>query len=142
MVIAAEEESILTRPDNGVSTVLIPTVRESCYKVTSGNRSFLGSLSTFMPHNKHNARAPTVCKELWFHDGNIIIQAGNLVFKVFRSILSRESTVFNEMIFALPPSASPSQEDAVASFDGLPLVFLTDTEDEIRLFLSVIYDAK
>ena len=95
-----------------------------------------------MPHNEHNARAPTVCKELWFHDGNIIIQAGNLVFEVFRSILSRESTVFNEMIFALPPSASPSQEDAVASFDGLPLVCLTDTEDEIRLFLSVIYDAK
>lgn len=82
-------------------------------------------------------QAPTTCEELWFRDGNVVFQAGNLVFKVIQSIMSRESPIFGDM-FALPQP----QADAAEIFDGCPLVCLPDTEEEIRSFLCVIFDGK
>ncbi|KAJ7142085.1 hypothetical protein C8R43DRAFT_1131078 [Mycena crocata] len=56
---------------------------------------------------------PQRVQDLWFEDGNIVIQAGNSQFRVFRGILAARSPVFEDM-FSLP---QPADSEAV---DGCP----------------------
>ncbi|KAF7295837.1 hypothetical protein HMN09_01126900 [Mycena chlorophos] len=72
-------------------------------------------------------------QELWFDDGNVILQAGSAQYKVFRGILARHSTVFQDM-FALP---QPSDAELV---DGCPLVQLPDAEVEVTPFLRALFE--
>lgn len=73
---------------------------------------------------------------LWFEDGNIVLQAKNTVFKVYRGILTRESTVFADM-FSLPqPDASKSAE----LYEGCQLVKMHDDASDLDLFLNAIFD--
>jgi hypothetical protein len=79
-------------------------------------------------------------QDLYFEDGNIIISAngasGDLVyFRVHKSLLSKQSSVFKDM-FSLP---SPSEVDI---YDGLPLVHFHDDAKELKQFLQVIYDPR
>lgn len=80
---------------------------------------------------------PTACDGLWFPDGNVVLQAENLRFKVYQGILSRESLVFRDM-FSLPqPSAAGA---AGETCDECPLVRLSDKAEEIKPFLLVVFD--
>ncbi|KAH8101938.1 hypothetical protein BXZ70DRAFT_1063939 [Cristinia sonorae] len=69
--------------------------------------------------------------DIWFEDGNVILVAENTAFRAHKSILSRNSKVFNEM-FASPQSADGE------TFDGCPVVQMTDTKQEISFLLSVL----
>ncbi|KAJ7494261.1 hypothetical protein B0H11DRAFT_2190590 [Mycena galericulata] len=52
--------------------------------------------------------------KLWFEDGNIVIQAGNSQFRVYRGILAARSSVFQDMLsFPQPPDSE--------LFEGCPL---------------------
>ena len=77
-------------------------------------------------------------KGLWFEDGNVVLQAENTVFKLYRGILSRESTVFADM-FSLPqPDARlPGFED---TYDGCQLVRMHDDEDDLEHFLRALFE--
>ncbi|KAJ7142092.1 hypothetical protein C8R43DRAFT_580923 [Mycena crocata] len=71
--------------------------------------------------------------ELWFEDGNIVIQAGNSLFRVFRSILAARSPVFQDM-FAFP---QPTNSELI---DGCPLVRFLDSSAEVTVFLKALLD--
>ncbi|KAJ7119162.1 hypothetical protein C8R44DRAFT_540134, partial [Mycena epipterygia] len=72
--------------------------------------------------------------ELWFEDGNLIIQAGNSQFRVYRGVLATRSPVFQDMLsFPQPPDS-----ELIA---GCPLVRLQDSASEVTAFLKSIFDS-
>ncbi|KAJ6548101.1 hypothetical protein DFH09DRAFT_1366966 [Mycena vulgaris] len=73
-------------------------------------------------------------QELWFDDGNLIIQAGSSLFRVYRGVLAARSSVFQDMLsFPQPP-----ESDLV---EGCPLVRLHDSSAEVTVFLKAIFDS-
>ncbi|KAJ7932793.1 hypothetical protein B0H13DRAFT_1701192 [Mycena leptocephala] len=78
--------------------------------------------------------APKRVQELWFEDGNIVIQAGNSQYRVFRGILATHSPVFLDMLSFPQPPDSEVVEDC-------PLVRLQDKEVEVTPFLRAIFDS-
>ncbi|PIL26473.1 hypothetical protein GSI_12231 [Ganoderma sinense ZZ0214-1] len=71
-------------------------------------------------------------EELWFGDGNVILAARHTGFRVFRSLLATQSTVFAE-IFASSSSGSDPE-----IFEGCPVVRVSDTPEDIAHFLRVL----
>ncbi|KAJ7611812.1 hypothetical protein FB45DRAFT_843901 [Roridomyces roridus] len=76
--------------------------------------------------------APHRIPELWFDDGSLIVQAGDSQFRVHRSILAACSAVFKDML-SFP---QPADEQLV---DDCPLVHLTDSPEEVTVFLKAIF---
>ncbi|KAJ7051318.1 hypothetical protein C8F01DRAFT_1174985 [Mycena amicta] len=75
---------------------------------------------------------------LWFSDGNIVIQAEDLIFKVFQGILAARSPIFRDML-AIPP---PEARDVDDSFEDCPLVRLPDSAADTESFLRAIFDSE
>ncbi|KAJ7500478.1 hypothetical protein B0H11DRAFT_2378266 [Mycena galericulata] len=75
---------------------------------------------------------PRRVEDLWFEDGNIVIQAGNSQFRVHRSVLAARSSVCKDML-----SVPQSPESELV--DGCPLVRLTDSEMEVEVFLKALF---
>ena len=74
-------------------------------------------------------------EEVWFDDGNIVLQAGDTLFKVYSGILSRESPFFRDM-FSLPQTA-----DTVSDcFDGCPVIAVHDNPGDMKKFLSATHN--
>ncbi|KAJ7061522.1 hypothetical protein C8F01DRAFT_1137660 [Mycena amicta] len=71
-------------------------------------------------------------QDLWFEDGNIILQAQNSQFRLFQGILAARSPVFRDML-AFP---QPEESEFV---DGCPVVQLHDDETELVIFFSAIF---
>ncbi|KAJ7438526.1 hypothetical protein B0H11DRAFT_1752724 [Mycena galericulata] len=76
---------------------------------------------------------PRRIEELWFEDGNIVIQAGNSQFRVYRGVLAARSSVFQDMLSFPQPQDSELVE-------GCPLVRLTDSEIEVGVFLKALFE--
>ncbi|KAJ7188799.1 hypothetical protein C8R46DRAFT_934918 [Mycena filopes] len=71
--------------------------------------------------------------EYWFDDGNIILQVESSQFRIAKSVLSRDSSVFRDL-FTLP---LPADEPTI---EGCPIVVLSgDTAQDWTLFWGVIY---
>ncbi|KAJ7142540.1 hypothetical protein C8R44DRAFT_846519 [Mycena epipterygia] len=70
---------------------------------------------------------------LWFPDGNIVICAHNVLFKVFRGILAARSPVFADML------AFPQPEDA-ETIEGVPVLHLDNSAADTMYFLKAIFD--
>ncbi|KJA19716.1 hypothetical protein HYPSUDRAFT_217461 [Hypholoma sublateritium FD-334 SS-4] len=71
------------------------------------------------------------CEELWFDDGNVVLQVGHAQFRVHKSILSRQSTVFRDM-FALP-----QPNDTSDWVDGCPVIIMSgDRAEDWEMVLS------
>ncbi|KAJ7689843.1 hypothetical protein B0H17DRAFT_983461 [Mycena rosella] len=78
--------------------------------------------------------APQHVQELWFEDGNLIIQAGTSRFRVHRGVLAARSPVFQDMLsFPQPPDAE--------LVEGCPAVRLHDSATDVTVFLKVIFDS-
>lgn len=75
---------------------------------------------------------PTPCKDLWFDDGNVILVAGESGFRVHRSVLSRNSTVFCQLLDLPHPSSS-------ALMDGCPVINLPESAHHIGGLLRALY---
>jgi hypothetical protein len=71
--------------------------------------------------------------DFWFLDGNIVLLAGNAVFKVHRGQLERQSEVFRDL-FSIP---QPQDQDLI---DGCGWVELHDRPADVFHFLSALYD--
>ena len=80
---------------------------------------------------------PVKDESLWFEDGNIVLQADDVVFKVYRGILIRESTVFRDM-FSLPQPNTPSA--STEYYDGCRLVKMHDDFEDLEMFLHSLFD--
>ncbi|KAL1744027.1 hypothetical protein HDZ31DRAFT_74505 [Schizophyllum fasciatum] len=70
---------------------------------------------------------------LYFADGNIILIAGNALFKVHRGQLARHSEVF-QGLFTLP---TPPQDQL---FDGCQWIELFDNPQDVFYWLASLYD--
>ena len=71
-------------------------------------------------------------REFWYEDGNVILVAGNVEFRVFKGILADHSPVFKDM-FTLPqPDTTPSETVAC------PTVDLSDSPSDLRHILRFI----
>ncbi|KAJ7612159.1 hypothetical protein FB45DRAFT_939988 [Roridomyces roridus] len=77
---------------------------------------------------------PQRIPELWFKDGNIVLQAGNTQFRVYEGILAARSPVFRDMLSSPQP---PGDSEIV---EGCPLVRLHDDPAEATVFLKAIFD--
>ncbi|KAH8103356.1 hypothetical protein BXZ70DRAFT_1062729 [Cristinia sonorae] len=73
------------------------------------------------------------CEQLWFEDGNIIIVAENLGFRVYCGLLASISSVFMDLF-------SLSQPEGHELVEGCPVVRVTDSEADMKPFLTVIYN--
>ncbi len=81
---------------------------------------------------------------LWFPDGNVVLATNSLLFKVHKSILSLQSSVFKDM-FDLPTvDGSHPVQGTVGivpeMYDGLPLVTLVgDKGEDVAHLLGAVY---
>ncbi|KAJ7165418.1 hypothetical protein C8R46DRAFT_647360 [Mycena filopes] len=72
--------------------------------------------------------------DYYFDDGDLVIRAGNTLFKVHKFLLSRDSSMFKDM-FALPGAG---KDGANASTDATALQ-VSDTVEAFRALLWVLY---
>ena len=68
-------------------------------------------------------------------DGTIVLLAGSTVFRVYSGLLSKYSEVFSDML-----SLSSRQPPSAETWDGCPLVHLSDSPDEFAYFLNALMD--
>ncbi|KAL7278468.1 hypothetical protein ACG7TL_007467 [Trametes sanguinea] len=73
--------------------------------------------------------------EYWFEDGNIILVAQDVSFKVYKGLLAEHSEVFRSM-FLVAQGAQPSTEQ---STDGCPVVPLDDSPEDLRQLFRLIF---
>ncbi|KZP14548.1 hypothetical protein FIBSPDRAFT_796694 [Athelia psychrophila] len=78
-----------------------------------------------------------VRSDIWYDDGNVVLQADGTQFKVHKSILAQSSSVFNDMFgFPQPPSAGTDLDHLV---EGCPVVHLSDSAEEVRYMLQAVF---
>jgi BTB/POZ domain len=85
--------------------------------------------------NSAPASANVRSKVVWIDDGNVILQAESTLFRVHRSMLSSQSTVFSDMFSFPQPPNEPT-------LDGCPIVHLSDPAKDVECFLRAHYDGR
>ena len=73
---------------------------------------------------------------LWFADGNVVLEAERVQFKVFRGILGLHSTVFANLFQDAHPDGVVGDDSGV---DGCPLIRLADTAADVEIMLNALY---
>ncbi|KAJ6594738.1 hypothetical protein B0H19DRAFT_1284375 [Mycena capillaripes] len=86
------------------------------------NRSEAHELPPASPPISDGPNEPQRVQELWFEDGNIIIQAGNSLYRVYRGPLATRSSVLRNIV------------------EGCPFVEFPDPEVEVTPFLRAIFE--
>ncbi|TCD63778.1 hypothetical protein EIP91_004961 [Steccherinum ochraceum] len=71
-------------------------------------------------------------KDLWFDDGNVILAAGNTLFRVYRGLLANASPIFRDM-FSIPQPADAE------TMEGCQVVYLDDPEWDMEIFLELLH---
>lgn len=72
--------------------------------------------------------------DIWFMDGNIVIQAEGVQFKVTRGVLAAQSSIFEDM-FSIPQP--PSEKEMVV--EGCPVVHLSDSAADVNIVLRALF---
>lgn len=76
------------------------------------------------------------CEDLWFEDGNVVLQAEKMLFRVYVGMLSRYSNFFKDL-FSLPQPAEAEK------YEGFPLIFLPgDAAADVHDFLLALLDTE
>ena len=70
----------------------------------------------------------------WFDDGNVVLEAEQTQFRVYRGILSANSVIFKDM-FSLCQSGEEGE------VEGCPLVHLSDSAQDVQIVLEVLHDS-
>lgn len=81
--------------------------------------------------------AETTRSDLWYDDGNIILQAERVQFKVYKGVLAENSSVFKDM-FAFPQP--PSTDTQLV--EGCHVVHLSDSAQDMGYVLEELYQRK
>ncbi len=74
-------------------------------------------------------------EEFWLDDGTTVLVAQDTAFRVYRGLLSSQSTVFQDMLAASNP-------DATEIFEGCPVVRLSDPPEELAHLMRAILPSK
>lgn len=93
------------------------------------------SSATSTKSGSHEKDSKTHRSDIWFEDGNIILQAQNTQFRIHRGIVALHSRVFKGMF----PIPLPEGEPLV---DGCPLVHVFDDPEDWRNLLDIIYNSR
>ena len=70
--------------------------------------------------------------QLWFDDGNVVVQAESTQFRVHRSVLSLHSQIMKDCFSCPQPADAPMVEDC-------PVVHLSDSADDIEKLCAFLY---
>ncbi|KAH9937913.1 uncharacterized protein BXZ73DRAFT_44668 [Epithele typhae] len=73
--------------------------------------------------------------EVWYHDGNVVLVAEDVAFRVHRSILEASKSAVFRTLFEVPQPL-PAAADHL---DGCPVVHVSDCAYDMREFLAVLY---
>ncbi|KAF5347591.1 hypothetical protein D9756_010707 [Leucocoprinus leucothites] len=73
--------------------------------------------------------------DVWFEDGNLILQTDNALFRVYSGLLAARSSVFKDML-AFPPPLEGN-----FTHDNCPVVRIYDSTQDVRFFLNAIFDS-
>ena len=87
-------------------------------------------------NHEMSVRGPCRHPDLWFEDGNIVLQAEDTVFKVFRSILSKHAQLFRD-IFSLPRSTTETEQE---QYEESVLIRVQEEAEHMAIFLRAIFD--
>lgn len=71
--------------------------------------------------------------DVWYDDGNVVLQAQGTQFKFYRGILAHSSPVFKDM-FTIPQPASVDTQ----LVDGCPVVHLFDLAEDVKYILRAL----
>lgn len=71
---------------------------------------------------------------LWFDDGSVVVAAKGKAFKVHRSILTRRSEVFKELL------SDAAVAQLTETLEGCPILRVEDDGDDIEELFEIIYD--
>ncbi|OBZ75019.1 hypothetical protein A0H81_05172 [Grifola frondosa] len=71
-------------------------------------------------------------EDLWFHDGSIVIVAGDTAFRVYQGLLMKQSEIFRDL-FSMP------QPVVVETMDGCPVVKVSDSPKDMKYLLEAIH---
>ena len=74
-------------------------------------------------------------EEYYFDDGNMILVADNVAFRVHKSVLARHSNFFRQIIVQQPVSL-----EGIDYFDGCFVIRLPDRSFEVSDLLRILYD--
>lgn len=78
------------------------------------------------------------CADIWYDDGTVVLQAENMLFKVYRGVLIEQSPFFKDL-FTLPQQDSNESE----KYEGCPLVPMPgDHAVDVHNLLKAIFDHK
>ncbi|KAI1795311.1 hypothetical protein LXA43DRAFT_37645 [Ganoderma leucocontextum] len=69
--------------------------------------------------------------EFWFDDGNIVLVARSVAFRIYRGLLASQSTVFSDMF-------ASSSSSADETFEGCPIVQLSESPQDLAHLLRVL----
>lgn len=70
---------------------------------------------------------------VWFEDGNVVLQAENTQFRVYRGILCASSSIFKDM-FSIPQP--PLSKERLV--EGCPVVYLPDSAIDVQYVLEAL----
>ena len=74
--------------------------------------------------------------EVWFDDGNVVLQTESMVFRVHRGLLSAQSPVLQEHLTSLFEHTLPTRHD------GCPVLSLNDSSIDLTHFLKALTDRR
>jgi hypothetical protein len=72
--------------------------------------------------------------EIWYEDGNIVLQAGMTQFRVYRGILRDKSPIFKDMFDVPQPS-----DNFGSFFEGCPVMRVMDSAEDWEHVLNALY---
>ncbi|KAI5119753.1 hypothetical protein M0805_004085 [Coniferiporia weirii] len=85
------------------------------------------------PNEPNSLCAGTKQADFWFKDGNVILLAGNVAFKVHRGVLERHSDVFEDLL-------SIPQPPGEVTFEECHIIELHDQPTDLWYLLKALYD--
>jgi len=80
-----------------------------------------------------NADTSEKADDLWYEDGNIIIVAKDVGFRVYKGVLARKSPVFKDLLSLPQP---PGQE----LIEECPVIRVHDSPQDMQRFLEILCD--
>ncbi|KAF9444700.1 hypothetical protein P691DRAFT_806963 [Macrolepiota fuliginosa MF-IS2] len=89
------------------------------------------SMTATEPHDLKDLKRD----DIWYEDGNIILQTDTALFRVYSGLLAARSSVFKDMLAFPPPP------EGNLTLDGCPVVRLYDSTEDVRCFLNAIFDS-
>ncbi|KZP13429.1 hypothetical protein FIBSPDRAFT_869357 [Athelia psychrophila] len=87
-----------------------------------------------MAYTTQTGAAGITRSDVWFEDGNVVLQAEGTHFKVYRGALAAHSPIFQDM-FAMPQPPSEGE----GTVEGCPVVHLSDTAADVTIVLRALF---